>query len=257
MIDGLAWLALEVKYLDRATAFYKQHLDLPERRADDREVAFGAGESALVLRRPAGVPRGGLHTHFAFSIPAGAYDDWWDRLSDRFALEEHRFGSSRSLYFDDPDGHCVELGERDDVGQDADDIGQDADDVGQDADDDADGTGGVTGIFEIVFEVEDLDAATTFYTDLGFEVVSGGDDDRPRTRLTAGSFDVELWEPHLGLANARGGVHLDVGLSAPDPGSMADRVADRALATDEVRDGVRVKDPDGHYLTFTRGARSR
>lgn len=257
MVTGLRWLALEVTYLEDASEFYHSSLDLPVLRTDDRAVTLAAGETALVLRRPADVPRGGLHTHFAFSIPPSEYDDWWTRLSGRFDLEEHRFGSMRSLYLEDPDGHCVELGGR--------------------ADED-DGPG-IAGIFEVVLEVEDLAAAEAFYTDLGFELVDRGEE-RRRVRLTAGPFDVELWEPQLGLADARGGVHVDVGLETPDPVALVDRVADRALAVEPVenvdagdsKDGadggddgnaereeqggggggaIRVKDPDGHYLTFS------
>jgi len=225
MLTGLRWLALEVKYLDDARAFYREHLDLPVRREADREVALAVGETDLVLRRPAGVPRGGLHTHYALSIPADEYDDWWDRLAEHFDLEEHQFGSARSLYFYDTEGNCVELGQRAAEGD------------------------GVTGVFEVVLEVEALPAAEAFYADLGMDLVDRGDA-RRRVRLTAGPFDFELWEPHLGLADARGGVHVDVGFETDDPRAVADRVADRALNVEKVDDGVRVKDPDGHYLTF-------
>lgn len=226
MVTGLRWLALEVKYLDPAVAFYREHLDLPVREETDDEVALAAGKTDLRLRRPSGVPRGGLHTHYAFSIPANEYDDWWDRLSATFDLEEHQFGSARSLYFYDDEGNCVELGQRADEGE------------------------GIVGVFEVVLEVEDLPAAESFYENLGFEVVDRGDR-RRRTRLTAGPFDFELWEPHLGLADARGGVHVDVGIKTDDPGVAADRVIDRAPKVEDLDDGtVRVRDPDGHYLTF-------
>jgi len=105
-----------------------------------------------------GAPAGGLHTHFAFSIPAAEYDDWWDRLDDNYDLEEARFGPSRSLYLYDPDGNCVELGQQDVTGP------------------------GIDGIFEVVLEVADLERAQAFYEDLGFETVDEGDD-RKRVRL--------------------------------------------------------------------------
>jgi catechol-2,3-dioxygenase len=224
MLDTLEWLALEVKYLDRARAFYTEHLDLPTERETETEVAFGAGDTDLVLRRPVEVPRGGLHVHYALSTPAAAYDGWYDRLSRTFDLEEHTFGSSRSLYFDDPDDHCVEIGGSGDEGE------------------------GITGIFEVVLEVRDLDRAESFYTRLGFEPVDYGSE-RRRIRLS-GPMDLELWEPQMGLADARGGVHVDLGFGVEAPEEAADRVADRACAIDDVGDGVRVLDPDGHYLTF-------
>lgn len=224
MLSSLRWLALEVKYLDRARAFYDAHLSLPVRRETDREVALAAGDADLVLRRPAGVPRGGLHVHYALSTPADAYDDWWDRLSASLDLAEHDFGGMRSLYFDDPDGHCVEIGAA------------------------GDGGDGITGVFEVALEVEDLERAVSFYRALGFEPVDRGGD-RRRVRLS-GPVALELWEPQLGIADARGGVHADLGFAAPDPAAAADRVADAACGTAAVEAGVRVRDPDGHVLTL-------
>ena len=226
MLDGLRWLALEVKDLDPAVAFYREHLDLPVRERDEREARLGAGESALVLRRPDSVPRGGLHTHFALSTPADQYDDWWDRLSDSFDLEEHQFGPARSLYVYDVVGNCGDIGQRDDAGE------------------------GITGIFEVVLEVADLDRAESFYRALGMDLVDRGDN-RKRVRLTAGPFDLELWEPHLGLADARGGVHVDFGLACDDPGGVAETVAADALSVTEFDAGVRIRDPDGHYVTLS------
>ncbi|MEF8757730.1 MAG: VOC family protein [Halobacteriales archaeon] len=224
MLDSLAWLGLESKELDRARTFYAEHLDLPVREATGSSIAFAAGDVDFVVRRPTAVPRGGVHTHFAFSIPKGEYDDWWDRLDDRFDLEEHRFGSVRSLYLYDPDGHCVELGQRN-----------------------VDGPG-IAGIFEIVLEVTDLERAEAFYRDLGFSVMDRGDD-RRRVRLS-GPVALELWEPHLGLANARGGVHVDVGFTTADPDAAIEAVADRVQSVASVEGGRRFRDPDGHVVTL-------
>lgn len=187
MTLSLRWLALEVKYLDRAVSLYRRHLDLPLIRETDTEAVFEAGETDLVLRRPTGVPRGGIHTHYAFSTPAHAYDDWWDRLSQHFDLTEFEFGASKSLYFYDVDGNCVEIGQSTDENEEREEK-----------------MGGITGIFEIVLEVESLDRAESFYTALGCTVVDRGAD-RRRIRLTTGSFDLELWEPQLGIADARAG----------------------------------------------------
>jgi catechol-2,3-dioxygenase len=225
MIAALRWLALETKYLDRASAFYREHLQLDTVRETDSEVVFAAGETDLVLRRPRSVPRGGLHTHYALSIPAGEYDDWDDRLSEEFALDEHTFGSARSLYFYDTEGNCVELGEKDTSGS------------------------GVLGVFEVVLEVADLARAEAFYTDLGMDIVDQGDE-RRRTRLTGGGFDLELWEPQLGLADARGGVHVDLGLGAEDPEEALGAVRESVQSVERCDEEIRVRDPDGHFLTF-------
>lgn len=235
MLSGFAHLALEVKYLDRARAFYVDRLGLVPTRESTDEFAFDIGETTLLLRRPSTIPRGGLHTHYAFSTTETAYDAWNERLA---ALDpiEHTFGSYRSLYLDDPDDHCVEIGgvERDTTPE--------MDDERRRAD-----TPGLTGIFEVVLEVADLDRATARYRTLGFEVVDRGTD-RRRVRL-GGPVDLELWEPQLGLADARGGVHVDLGFYANDPARAVEAldVCGEPVAIDG---GYRVREADGHALTF-------
>ncbi|RXK49088.1 VOC family protein [Halorientalis pallida] len=227
MLTDLHWLALEAKYLDRARSFYESFLDLDVRREREGEVALAAGDTDLILRRPTSVPRGGVHTHYAFATPSAAYDGWWDRLSASFDLVEHQFGDAKSLYFYDVDGNCVEIGQRGEGGVDD----------------------GITRIFEVVFEVADLDRSEAFYRDLGMELLGRGDD-RKRVRLTAGPFDFELWEPQLGLADGRGGVHVDVGLGVEDSAEAVETVGRRARSVAELDDGVRIEDPDGHQLTL-------
>src|SRR5699024_9625699 len=160
------WLALEVKYLDEAVVFYRRHLDLPVVRETDTEVTFAAGGTDLVLRRPSSVPRGGLHTHYALSTPADECGECWERLAEHLDRAEHEFGDSLALYFYDTDGNCVE--------------------IGQAGYDNGSEKTGITGVFEVVLEVESLERAESFYTALGCDVVDRGDD-RQRTRLTTGS----------------------------------------------------------------------
>ncbi|WP_256392231.1 VOC family protein [Natronoarchaeum rubrum] len=224
MLAALDRLALEAKSLESMRAFYEDDLGLDLAAETDRELSFAAGETMLIVRRPDGVPRGGLHTHFAFSIPADEYDDWWDRLSADRELEEHTFGSASSLYCYDPAGNCVELGQSDVAGP------------------------GIDGVFEVVLEVEQLDRALEFYEALGFSVVDRGAE-RRRVRLS-GPMDLELWEPHLGLADARGGVHVDLGFTAPDVDAAVDAIRERACRVERAGSDAVVKDPDGHYLTI-------
>jgi catechol 2,3-dioxygenase-like lactoylglutathione lyase family enzyme len=230
MLSTPRWLTLEVTYLDRARSFYESVLDRPVVGESEREVTFDVGGTELRLRAPGDVPRGGLHTHYALSVPSAVYDDWYDRLDERFDLVEHQFGDARSLYFDDPDGHCVELAESDTDGLTGD-------------------APGVDGLFEVVLEVEELEPARVFYRRLGFEPVDYGDE-RRRVRMSGGDVDLELWEPQLGLADGRGGVHVDWGITAEDPAVAADRVTRDALSIDETPSGIRIRDPDGHYLTL-------
>jgi catechol-2,3-dioxygenase len=227
MLDELAWLSLEVLDADRATAFYREAFDLePTQRGSTTVLPIGDQELRLV--EPGAIPRGGLHVHFAMATPPDRYDDWLARLDGRYDLVEHEFGSSRSLYLDDPDGHCVEIGS-----------------VG-----DSDSADPLTGIFEVVLEVEDLERSASFYTELGFTVVDRGAE-RPRLRLT-GPMDLELWEPHRGLADARGGVHVDLGFHSNATGPLPDRVHEQAQSVEATDEGHRIRDPDGHSLTIRR-----
>ena len=227
MLDGFRWLGLEVKYLDLARAFYADLLDLPVVGDSERTIRVGAGDHEIRLRRPTDQPRGGLHTHFAFATPPDHYQAWWDRLSEDHDVQEHTFGSARALYLYDPDGNCVEIGQR----------GERRDNASPE----------LSGIFEVVLEVADLERAETLYADLGFETVDRGTD-RRRVRMN-GPFELELWEPQLGIADARGGVHVDLGLEAEDPEIVAEVVGDRLCGIQSVDGGVRIRDPDGHWLT--------
>lgn len=229
MLDELSWLSLEVLYADRARAFYRDAFDLePIQREEATVLPIGGQELRLV--EPGPVPRGGLHVHFAMATLPNEYDDWLERLDRDHDLAVHQFGSSRSLYLDDPDGHCVEIGS-----------------VG-----DPNAEESLTGIFEVVLEVEDLASAEAFYTALGFSVVDRGDQ-RRRIRLT-GPMDLELWEPQRGLADARGGVHVDLGFTGRENvDSLPPVVRDRALAVEELQSATRIRDPDGHYLTISSG----
>jgi catechol-2,3-dioxygenase len=227
MLTAPEWLTLEAKDVDRLTAFYDAVLELDVVEERDAETVLAAGETELRLRAPGPVPRGGLHTHYALTVPEREYDDWYDRLDERFDLVEHSFGDARSLYCYDSEGNCVELGERPLKAR----------------------RSGITGLFELVLEVEQLDEAVDFYERLGFEIVDDGREDG-RVRLTTGEFDLELWSPRLGIADARGGVHVDFGVAADDPRSTAREVADDAPAVTSVEEGVRIRDPDGHYVTL-------
>lgn len=229
MLTRLSALALEVWFLARARPFYEETLDLPVRadRSGDGEVVYDVGGADLALREPGGVPRGGVHVHYALAAPPAAYADWTERLSDRPDYQTVDFGATESLFVYDRDDHCVEIGDR------------------------GTGDGRLDGIFEVALEVESLETAVDFYGALGFEVVDRGDR-RRRVRM-AGPVDLELWEPQRGLADARGGVHADLQFAAPDPDAVAEAVADRALAVAELEggSGTRLRDPDGHYLTAT------
>lgn len=227
MLGTPRYLSLDVRSLERTRSFYESTLGLSvERRASqDGELAVDAGDAELRLRPPGPVPRGGGHTHYALSIEPAAYDEYDDRLSTSHDVVEREFGGERSLYCEDPDGHCVELAEDSAVQSD------------------------IGGLFEVVLEVEALDSAVEFYDRLGFEIVDRGHE-RRRVRVTTGSVDLELWEPQLGIAGGRGGVHVDWGIESTDPKETAETVSESALSITHETNATRIRDPDGHYLSL-------
>mgnify|MGYP002763211142 CR=1 FL=1 len=114
MLTGLYRLGLEVTDLDAARAFYEDRLgfvpvDTPDRVPDadpGSSVAYavGSGDDAgatLRFRRPTDIPRGGVHTHYAFSTTRAAYAQWWRRLADLDPVE-FSFGAVDSPYVPDP-----------------------------------------------------------------------------------------------------------------------------------------------------------
>ena len=236
MLRSLEYLALEVVSLDRSAAFYRDRFGLSPAGRSETERRFDVGETTLVLRRPKSIPRGGLHVHFAFET--ADYQAWRERLDD-LDPEEFDFGAYRSLYVDDPDGHCPEVGGRasGSAGGETDEVG-----IGPRRDD------SLSAVFEVVLEVESLDPAESAYRSLGFDVVDRGDE-RRRVRLR-GPVDLELWEPQLGIADARGAVHADLGFVVDDAGAAADAVDGHVVRRRDVEGGVRVRDADGHYVTF-------
>jgi catechol 2,3-dioxygenase-like lactoylglutathione lyase family enzyme len=125
-MHGLLELVLEVSDLDRSLAFYRDLLGLHvvERWPAPRLAAWVAiGRNAVLGLWPAssggeGVgiagSRGGSHVHFAIYIDPGSLVDWQKRLElagikvegpVTFAHGNH------SIFFGDPDGNVVELGD--------------------------------------------------------------------------------------------------------------------------------------------------
>lgn len=125
-IDGLLETALYVDDMARSVAFFRDLLGLEPMLTTDRLTAFDAGRQGVLLVFARGrsvedmpsergiVPghdgRGPLH--MAFAIAEADYDAWKAYLTEagvpmRGEMAWPRGG--RSLYFEDPDGHVLEL----------------------------------------------------------------------------------------------------------------------------------------------------
>ena len=125
-IEGLLETALYVDDMARSVTFFRDVLGLATLLESERLAAFDAGRQGVLLVFAQGqsladmrsergtVPghdgRGPLH--MAFAIAADSYDAWRAHLTAagvpiRSEMTWPRGG--RSLYFDDPDGHVLEL----------------------------------------------------------------------------------------------------------------------------------------------------
>ena len=113
-IKGLYEVAIKVKDLARAEAFYKDVLGLEEGiRDNNRNWLFlyaGGNAGMVVLQEDKGEwPK----QHFAFTVNETDIERAAAMLKDKEVdVSEpvfHEWMNSVSLYFDDPDGHALEL----------------------------------------------------------------------------------------------------------------------------------------------------
>lgn len=119
--------SIYVDDFDRSIAFYKRVFGVEHMSLGDRGASFDFGPGSVLLIWKRGASKNDNHhypggmipghdgsgpLHFAFAIPADAYDAWKERLGQlgipvRSEVNWSRGG--KSLYFDDPDGHVLEL----------------------------------------------------------------------------------------------------------------------------------------------------
>ncbi len=125
-LSGLLETALYVNDMERSVRFFADVLELKVMLRGDRLTAFDAGGASvlLVFRRGSSTEdmqgEGGVvpghdgsgPLHMAFAIPETSYDDWLARLGSsgtKLRGEMRWAGGGRSIYFEDPDGHVLEL----------------------------------------------------------------------------------------------------------------------------------------------------
>ena len=112
-IRGLYEVAVRVKDLAKAEAFYRDILGLDVGIRDERRnwIFLRAGEAGMiVLQEDAGTwPK----EHFAFTIDDADIEAAATALQQRGVVVEgpvyHEWMPAKSLYFSDPDGHDLEL----------------------------------------------------------------------------------------------------------------------------------------------------
>ena len=113
-IKGLYEIAVRVKDLARAAAFYQGVLGLKEGLRDERRnwlFLYAGGDAGMVVLQE---DKGDWPTqHFAFAVSESDLKQAAAMLKEMgVSVSEpvyHEWMNSVSVYFDDPDGHSLEL----------------------------------------------------------------------------------------------------------------------------------------------------
>jgi catechol 2,3-dioxygenase-like lactoylglutathione lyase family enzyme len=114
----------------------------------------------------------------------------------------------------------------------------------------------VTGVSELVLEVQDLDAAIRFYTeDLGLPLVERWERRQAAWVMAGDRTRIGLWTPQVGLAGGRGGAHVHFAMHLDDAhfAAAVERLRGRDLKVEIVQFGnhskaAYVDDPDGNVV---------
>jgi YD repeat-containing protein len=114
----------------------------------------------------------------------------------------------------------------------------------------------VTGVSELVLEVQDLEAAEAFYSGvLGLPVVERWPEREAIWVMAGDRTRIGLWRPQIGLAGGQGGVHVHFAMHVAEDdydGAVAllrERDAEvEEIAFDGAGRAAYVRDPDGNVV---------
>jgi catechol 2,3-dioxygenase-like lactoylglutathione lyase family enzyme len=114
----------------------------------------------------------------------------------------------------------------------------------------------VTGISELVLEVEDLEASERFYSEvLGLPVVDRWPDREAVWVMAGERTRIGLWKPQVGLFGSRGGVHVHFAMhiAEEDYEPAVERLRSLDLEVEETAfegagRAAYVNDPDGNLV---------
>ena len=125
-ITGLLETSVYVDDMARSVDFYREVMGLSSMFESPILTAFDAGSRGVLLvflrggSRDDKVTKSGIipghdgagPLHMAFAIPAAAYDEWREHLTSAGVKQRGEMqwpAGGRSLYFEDPDGHLLEV----------------------------------------------------------------------------------------------------------------------------------------------------
>ena len=109
-ISGLDHVVLHCRDTARSRAFYTEVLGMSVRIESDAYVFLACGAQVVALfRAEDGLPSARREMdHVAFTVK-GSYEDTLARLGAHGIEVETRAHDPRCIYFDDPDGHRIQI----------------------------------------------------------------------------------------------------------------------------------------------------
>jgi catechol 2,3-dioxygenase-like lactoylglutathione lyase family enzyme len=109
--SGINHIVLHVSDVGRSKTFYTERLGMTVYRENARQVFLHAGTQGVALfKRPDGaaVPGGDMN-HLALAVAGGTYESLKAELETHGVKVSGRPGDDHCIYFNDPDGHRLQL----------------------------------------------------------------------------------------------------------------------------------------------------
>ena len=110
--SGIDHIVLHVSDVARARTFYTELLGMTVYRENERQVFLHAGQQGVALFKKQGeVPlaTGNDLNHLALNVAEGTYEALKADLEKGGVAVSGRPGEDRCIYFQDPDGHRLQL----------------------------------------------------------------------------------------------------------------------------------------------------
>ena len=105
-------IVLHVSDVERARKFYTEILGMSVYRQNDRQVFLHAGSQGVALFKKQGdspLTTGNDMNHLALTVADGGYETLKAALESHGVNVTGRPGEDRCIYFQDPDGHRLQL----------------------------------------------------------------------------------------------------------------------------------------------------